>query len=296
MIEYLGMQQKICIVTDDNAELTKEEINKFDIKVINMPLVIDGEVYFENINITKDEFLDLLNKDVDIKTSQPSPGIILETWSNLLKEYDYIIHIPMSSGLSNSYQTALSLSEDFPNRVFVIDNHRISVTLKQSIFDCITLINENKSPKEIKEILEKEGSNASIYIAVDTLKYLKKGGRITPAGYLIGDALHVKPTLSLYEGKLDVFKKSIGNKAAINTIKIAIFDDLKNKFKDYSIDDLKISFAYTGKDDTLIKRIANEIYEELGIKEIPIIDHLSLSITTHIGEGAIAATISKVIK
>ena len=289
------MNKKIVVITDDNSGFNKEEANKLNIKVLKMPIIIDGEVFFENETITKEEFFDRLNKNEDISTSQPSPGIILEMWESLLKEYDYILHIPMSSGLSASCQTALSLAEEkeFKDKVFVIDNHRISVTLKQSVYDAITLINKGLNPKEIKEKLESEASNASIYISVDTLKYLKKGGRITPSAALIGEALHIKPVLQLFGGKLDSYKKCLGTKQAVNALKTAIKNDLETKFKDYSCDELVFSAAYTGKDDTIIKKVVEEIKEELNIDTPIIIDHLSLSVSTHIGEGALALTISK---
>ena len=289
------MNKKIIVITDDNSGFNKEEANKLNIKVLKMPIIIDGEVFFENETITKEDFFDRLNKNEDISTSQPSPGIILEMWENLLKEYDYILHIPMSSGLSASCQTALSLAEEkeFKDKVFVIDNHRISVTLKQSVYDAITLINKGLNPKEIKEKLESEASNASIYISVDTLKYLKKGGRITPSAALIGEALHIKPVLQLFGGKLDSYKKCLGTKQAVNALKTAIKNDLETKFKDYSRDELVFSAAYTGKDDTIIKKVVEEIKEELNIDTPIIIDHLSLSVSTHIGEGALALTISK---
>ena len=289
------MNKKIVVVTDDNSGFNKEEANKLNIKVLKMPIIINGEVFFENETITKEDFFDRLNKNDDISTSQPSPGIILEMWEDLLKEYDYILHIPMSSGLSASCQTALSLAEEkeFIDKVFVVDNHRISVTLKQSVYDAITLISKGLSAKEIKEKLECEASNASIYIAVDTLKYLKKGGRITPSAALIGEALHIKPVLQLFGGKLDSYKKCLGTKQAVNALKTAIKNDLEAKFKDYSRDELVFSAAYTGKDDTIIKKVVSEIKEELNIDTPIIIDHLSLSVSTHIGEGALALTISK---
>ncbi len=289
------MNKKIVVITDDNSGFNREEANKLNIKVLKMPIIIDGEVFFENETITKEEFFDRLNKNEDISTSQPSPGIILEMWENLLKEYDYILHIPMSSGLSASCQTALSLAEEkeFKDKVFVVDNHRISVTLKQSVYDAITLINKGLSAKEVKERLESEAGNASIYISVDTLKYLKKGGRITPSAALIGEALHIKPVLQLFGGKLDSYKKCLGTKQAVNALKTAIKNDLETKFKDCSRDELVFFAAYTGKDNTIIKKVVEEIKKELNIDTPIIIDHLSLSVSTHIGEGALALTISK---
>ena len=289
------MNKKIVVITDDNSGFNKEEANKLNIKVLKMPIIINGEVFFENETITKEEFFDRLNKNEDISTSQPSPGIILEMWESLLKEYDYILHIPMSSGLSATVETAKSLASEaeFKDKIFVVDNHRISVTLKQSIYDAITLINKGLKPNEIKEYLEKEASNASIYIAVDTLKYLKKGGRISPSAALIGETLHIKPVLQLFGGKLDSYKKCLGTKQAVNALKTAIENDLENKFKDSKPNELVFSAAYTGKDDTIIKKVVEELKTELNIDSPIIIDHLSLSVSTHIGEGALALTISK---
>ena len=287
---------KICIVTDDNSGFNIEEANKLGIKIIKMPIIIDSNIYYENESISKEEFFNKLYSDSNISTSQPSPGSIISLWDELLKNYDYILHIPMSSGLSTSCETATNLALDYNDKVLVVDNHRISVTLKQSIYDAITLINKGLDPKEIKKILENNGHNSSIYIMVDTLKFLKKGGRITPAAGIIGDTLHIKPVLQLFEGKLDAYKKCVGTKSAINALKSAIKNDLETKFKDYSKDELVFSCAYTGNDDSLIKMLSKEIKEEFNIKDKIIIDHLSLSVTTHIGKGALALTISKKVK
>lgn len=287
---------KICIVTDDNSGFNIEEANKLGIKIIKMPIIIDSNIYYENESISKEEFFNKLYSDSNISTSQPSPGSIISLWDELLKNYDYILHIPMSSGLSASCETATNLALDYNDKVLVVNNHRISVTLKQSIYDAITLINKGLDPKEIKKILENNGHNSSIYIMVDTLKFLKKGGRITPAASIIGDTLHIKPVLQLFEGKLDAYKKCVGTKSAINALKSAIKNDLETKFKDHSKDELVFSCAYTGNDDSLIKMLSKEIKEEFNIKDEIIIDHLSLSVTTHIGKGALALTISKKVK
>ena len=198
---------KICIVVDDNAGYTPEEALKEGIYLVRMPIIIDGEEYYENRNIDYDAFYNKLENDANISTSQPSIGEILELWNELLKDYDQIVHMPMSSGLSATCETAKGLAKDYEGKVFVVDNHRISVTLKSAVNDAKKLIEQGKNGQEIKEYLEKTAYESKIFIMVNTLKYLKKGGRITPAAALVGEALHLKPVLTITGGKLDAFKK-----------------------------------------------------------------------------------------
>ena len=287
---------RICVVTDDNAGFTKQEIKDLGIYVIRMPILINGETYFENISVDEKTFYAEMANDADIKTSQPAPGEIIEMWNNLLKDYDAIIHIPMSSGLSEECNTAKVLAQDYVGKVFVVDNHRISVTLKSSVRDALKLINEGKDPQYIKDYLEKDSFNSTIYIMVDTLKYLKKGGRITPAAALIGGALHLKPVLTILGEKLDAFKKAIGTKKAKLIMIEAIKNDLVTRFKDYDRADLTFGMAYTYDydDATLFKK---EFANALGIKEEQIeMDPLSLSVATHIGPGSLAVTVSNHIR
>lgn len=165
---------KICIITDDNSGFTKDEANKLGIKILRMPIIINGECYFENETINSDLFYKYLEEDKDVKTSQPSPGEVINLWDETLKNYDAIIHMPMSSGLSESCHSALMLAEDYKDKVFVVDNHRISITLKRAVYDALNLIKLGKKPAEIKDFLENTKSESVIYIMVDTLKYLKK--------------------------------------------------------------------------------------------------------------------------
>lgn len=285
----------IAVVTDSNAGFSKEEAEKLNINILRMPIIIDNEIYYEGQNLSYEEFFQKQEKGCDIKTSQPAPYELVELWTNLLKEYDAVLHIPMSSGLSNSTQSAKLLAEDeFPNKVFVVDNHRISVTLKQSVYDALYLISKGYSPLEIKNILEKESFNSTIYIMVNTLKYLKKGGRITPAAALIGTALHLKPVLSIYGEKLDAYAKCLGTKKAKATLISAIENDLNNKFKDIDRNKLIISMAYTHniKEANVFKE---ELMKKFNLKDI-IMDPLSLSVSTHIGPGALACTVSKILR
>ena len=284
---------KICIVTDDNAGFTKKELSKLKlVYVIRMPIIIDGEIFYEDETISSEKFYARQSEGADIRTSQPAPGEIINLWEKLLKEYDQIIHIPMTSGLSQECETAKMLAEDYPGKLFVVDNHRISVTLKSSIYDALALIEEGKDAKEIQEILTEEAFKSSIYIMVDTLTYLKKGGRVTAAGALLGSTFHIKPILTILGGKLDAYKKAIGTKKAKIMLIEAIQEDLANKFKDTPKDELIFSMAYTYNLDDA-KEFKVDVCNALGLKDEQVmLDPLSLSVATHIGPGSLATTIS----
>ena len=284
---------KICVITDDNAAFSKEEAKKLNLRIVRMPIIVNGETKFEGDNFTKDEFYKDLENNVDISTSQPAPGEILALWDDVLKDYDQIIHIPMTSGLSEECNTAKMLAKDYEGKVFVVDNHRISVTLKSSVYDALKLIKEGYKAEEIKKILEDEGFASSIYIMVDTLKYLKKGGRVTPAGALLGSAIHLKPILSIFGYKLDAYKKAIGTKKAKLLMIEAIKNDIENKFKDIPKANLVFGMAYT-HDYEEIKIFKSEMLKALKLKDKDVtVDELSLSIATHIGPGSLAITVSK---
>ena len=195
----------IAIMTDSNSGVTQEQAVDMGIKVLPMPFLIDGETYFEDINLTQEQFYQKLAQDVEISTSQPSPEAVMKAWDELLKEYDSIVYIPMSSGLSGSCQTAKLLAQDYNGKVQVVDNQRISVTQKQSVQDAAELAAAGKTAREIREYLENVKFESSIYIMLDTLKYLKKGGRITPAVAALGSALRLKPVLQIQGEKLDAF-------------------------------------------------------------------------------------------
>ena len=204
----------VAIVTDSNSGISQAEGKELGIYVIPMPFLVDGKLYFEDVDMNKEQFYHFLENDADLSTSQPSPGDVMDLWDKLLKEYDEIVHIPMSSGLSASCSTAMGLARDYDGKVQVVDNQRISVTMQQSVMDAKHLVAAGKSAAQIKEILEKEALESSIYLMVDTLKYLKKGGRITPAAALLGSALNLKPILQIQGDKLDAYKKVRGVKAA----------------------------------------------------------------------------------
>lgn len=204
--------RKIAIVTDSNSGITQDEGRSLGVFVLPMPFYINEVMYLEGITLSQDEFYERLQKDETISTSQPSPGEVCGMWDNLLKEYDEIVHIPMSSGLSASCETAMGLARDYDGKVQVVDNQRISVTQRQSVLDAIALAEAGKNASEIREILEAEKLESSIYITLETLKYLKKGGRITPAAAAIGTVLNLKPVLQIQGDKLDAYSKVRGKK------------------------------------------------------------------------------------
>ena len=285
--------KKIAIVTDSNSGITQEMGKTMGIHVIPMPFFIDGELFLEDITLTQEEFYKRLGEDSDISTSQPSPGEVMECWDELLKEYDEIVHIPMSSGLSSTCHAAQSLSQEYEGKVCVVDNQRISVTQKQSVEDAIVLRDAGKSASEIKEILEAEKLQASIYITVDTLKYLKKGGRVTPAAAALGTLLNLKPVLQIQGEKLDAFSKVRGWKAAKRTMLKAIEKDLNDRFADVR-EDMVLGMAYTCS-----KEEAQEWKQEIAEKfpEYEIVEGpLSLSVACHIGPGAMAVTCMKKVR
>ena len=283
---------KIAVVTDSNSGITQERGKELGIFVLPMPFYIDGELYFEDISLTQEDFYKKLQDDADISTSQPSPGDLMDFWENILKEYDEIVHIPMSSGLSGSCQTAMTLADDYDGKVHVVDNQRISVTQEQSVYDAMALVKAGKSAEEIKQILEEEKLEASIYIMVDTLKYLKKGGRITPAAAALGSMLNLKPVLQLQGEKLDSFAKVRGVKAAKRTMLKAIKNDLETRFAGKK---MVLGIAYTSRDEEEVQKWKEEVQEAFAGYEI-VMNPLSLSVSCHIGPGSLAVTCTKVVE
>mgnify|MGYP002793830361 FL=1 len=284
------MKNKIAIVTDTNSGITQEEAKKLGIYLIAMPFFINDNTYYEGITLSQEEFFKKLEADKNISTSQPSPGTVIELWDNLLKDYDYILHIPMSSGLSNSMETARMLSSDYEGKVLVVDNKRISVTFRQSILDALYLIEKGLSAKEIQEILEKEALESIIYVTVDTLKYLEKGGRITPAVAALGSMFNIKPVLLIDGGKLDTYKKVRGLKSAQKAMIEAIKNDIENRFKGT---DYLIQTAYSG--DLEQGKKWNETVKQAFPEHDVYNDVLPMSICCHVGPGALGITCVKKI-
>ncbi|WP_394896392.1 DegV family protein [Clostridium paraputrificum] len=286
------MKNKIAIVTDTNSGITQEEAKKLGIYLIAMPFFINDNTYYEGITLSQEEFFKKLEADKNISTSQPSPGTVIELWDNLLKDYDYdyILHIPMSSGLSSSMETARMLSSDYEGKVLVVDNKRISVTFRQSILDALYLIEKGLSAKEIQEILEKEALESIIYVTVDTLKYLEKGGRITPAVAALGSMFNIKPVLLIDGGKLDTYKKVRGLKSAQKAMIEAIKNDIENRFKGT---DYLIQTAYSG--DLEQGKKWNETVKQAFPEHDVYNDVLPMSICCHVGPGALGITCVKKI-
>ena len=282
------MKNKIAIVTDTNSGITQEEAKKLGIYLIAMPFFINDNTYYEGITLSQEEFFKKLEADENISTSQPSPGTVIELWDNLLKDYDYILHIPMSSGLSSSMETARMLSSDYEGKVLVVDNKRISVTFRQSILDALYLIEKGLSAKEIQEILEEEALESIIYVTVDTLKYLEKGGRITPAVAALGSMFNIKPVLLIDGGKLDTYKKVRGLKSAQKAMIEAIKNDIENRFKGT---DYLIQTAYSGDPEQGKKW--NETVKQAFPEHDVYNDVLPMSICCHVGPGALGITCVK---
>ena len=282
---------KIAIVADSNSGYTQEKANETGIFLIPMPFYINGEEYFEGVNLTQKEFFEYLKNDAEVSTSQPSPGSMLTLWDDLLKTYDEIIYFPMSSGLSGSCQTAAMLAQDYEGKVFVVDNQRISAPLKHSIIDACTMVQMGKSGQEIKDYLEKTKMDSAVYITVDTLKYLKKGGRITPAAAALGTLLKIKPILQIRGEKLD----SYGKARTVNQAKKLMIDALKKDVAENfggNAKEVHFDIAHT-QNETEAMAVKELIEENFPGCEVSIIDPLSLSIACHIGEGAVGVAWTK---
>lgn len=281
---------KTAIMTDSNSGITQQQGKELGIYVLPMPFIINEETFFEDISLTREEFYERLKGDAAIKTTQPTPGSLLDMWNEILKEYDEIVYIPMSSGLSGSCHTAMMLADedDYEGKVFVVDNQRISVTMRRSVLDAKAMADEGKSAKEIYDRLMEMKMESSIYIMLDTLKYLKKGGRITPAAAALGTILKLKPVLQIQGEKLDAFAKARtlnqGRSVMINAAKA----DLENRFGN-DMNNVWIDIAHTENMEEALK-FKQEILEAFpGYNEDNIyIDHLSLSVSCHIGPGALA--------
>ena len=285
---------KVAIITDSNSGLSVNE-NIEDLYVLPMPFIIDSEEYFEEISLSQEEFYKKLETKANISTSQPSPGNVTEIWDNALKTHDEIVYIPMSSGLSESCNTAKSLAKAY-NNVYVVDNQRISVTQKESVFEALELAKQGKSAKEIKDFLKERKSHSSIYITVNTLTYLKRGGRITPAAALLGSILNIKPILQIHGGKLDAYAKVLSfNQAKIRMIN-AIKKDLETTFKEYYENgEMVLEIAHTNIPEEA-EKFKQEVQRAFPNMTISSVDHLSLSVACHIGPGSIAIATTRKLK
>lgn len=283
---------KIAIMTDSNSGITQKEAEVLRIRVLPMPFLIDGETFFEEISLTQEQFYERLAQDVDISTSQPSPEDVTKAWEELLEENESIVYIPMSSGLSGSCQTAIMLADDYEGKVQVVDNQRISVTQRQSVLDAIELAKEGKTAVQIKEILEANKFESSIYIMLDTLKYLKKGGRITPAAAALGSALRLKPVLQIQGEKLDAFSIARTKKQGVSKMLAAIEEDIKTRFGGLdNMENIHMEVAHTVNEEAALE-LVEMIKEHFGVETVDMYP-LSLSISCHIGAGSLAVACSK---
>ena len=283
---------KIAIMTDSNSGITQKEAEVLRIRVLPMPFLIDGETFFEEISLTQEQFYERLAQDVDISTSQPSPEDVTKAWEELLEENESIVYIPMSSGLSGSCQTAIMLADDYEGKVQVVDNQRISVTQRQSVLDAIELAKEGKTAVQIKEILEANKFESSIYIMLDTLKYLKKGGRITPAATALGSALRLKPVLQIQGEKLDAFSIARTKKQGVSKMLAAIEEDIKTRFGGLdNMENIHMEVAHTVNEEAALE-LVEMIKERFGVETVDMYP-LSLSISCHIGAGSLAVACSK---
>ncbi len=290
--------RSVAIVTDSNSGISRAQAESMGIYLLPMSFIVNDEVFYEGIDLTQDEFFQKLKDgNTRVSTTQPSPGDIQKIWEKALKDYESLVYIPMSSGLSASCATAKALSEDFDGKVQVVDNHRISVTQYQSVCDALTLSEAGYTAEKIREKLEAEALESSIYIMVDTLKYLKQGGRITPAAAMIGSVLHLKPVLQIQGGKLDSYAKCRGEKAARHAMIEAVKKDTEERFAAYDAAGELVyhySWSYTEKTGNVFSW-KEEICSAL---DLPSIEGtpLALSICCHIGPGALAVTCSHAVQ
>lgn len=284
--------KKIAIVTDSNSGITQKQAKELGVYVLPMPFTINGQTFYEDIDLTQEQFYEKLEEGAEIATSQPTIESVVGLWNELLQTYDQIIHIPMSSGLSGSCATAMAMAQDYEGKVFVVDNQRISVTQRQSALDALELANQGMDAETIREKLLKNKLESTIYITLDTLKYLKKGGRITPAAAALGTILRIKPVLQIQGEKLDAYAKARTVKQAKTIMVDAIKTDIRERFgNDASPENVWIAVAHTNN------RANAEIFRDELLQEFPnhdiYIDSLSLSVSCHIGPGALAVTCTK---
>ena len=286
---------KVAVVTDANSTFTRKTAEEAGIFFMDMPVIIDGENYIQDVNLTSEMFYDALKQNKDVSTSQPAPGVVLELWDKILASgYDQIVYIPMSSGLSEACNTAKMLADDYSGMVQVADNHRISGTQTQSVYDALKMAEAGFDAQYICKRLEETAYDASIYIAVNTLEYLKKGGRVTPAGAALGTALGIKPVLTIQGGKLDAFAKVRGMNKCESKILDAIKHDAETRFKGMGPDELIVFTAGTMQSKEECERWRKIVADEFEGFEVGYYP-LSLSIGAHIGPGSVAVGVAKKI-
>jgi len=278
---------KVAIVTDSNSGIRQNQLDELRVHVLPMPFTMDGESHFEDINLTHEIFYKRQDGGADIATSQPAPGAVMDLWNKLLEEYDEVLHIPMSSALSATCESAIMLSEEYEGKVQVVDNKRISVTQRAAALDAVELADAGWNAAQIKEHLEKASFDCSIYILMDTLKYLKKGGRITPAAAAIGTILNIKPVLQIQGGKLDSYAKARGAKPGRKIMIDAVKNDLATRFADAASPERMWLYVVYSDDIEVGRSFKKEVEETFPGYDIHM-DRLPLSVASHIGPGAVA--------
>lgn len=282
---------KIAIATDTNSGITAMEGEKLGVFVLAMPVNLEETIHYEGIDITSEQLYDAMRQHRDVSTSQPSPGQLMELWDGILaKGYDEIVYIPMSSGLSGSCQSAALFAQDYDGRVQVVDNHRISVTQKESVISALRLVEQGYDAGQIRDFLEKHAYDASIYITVDSMEYLKKGGRVTPAAATLATVLNLKPVLTLQGDKLDAFAKVRGMKLAESKMIEAIHQDRAERFKDVPESRLLIETAGTLENEELAESWRQQVQAEFPFAKVSYAN-LPCSIACHVGMNSVAAVI-----
>lgn len=282
------MNRKVAVLTDTNSGIAPAQAALQGVHLVPMPVIIDGECYFENETIFQNAFFNRLRTGANVTTSQPSPGVLMECWESLLKRYDEIIYLPMSRGLSGGCETAKMLAGDYAGRVYVVDNRRISVTLRQSVLEARSMADQNRPTADIVAYLEKDSLNASIYVAVNTLEYLKKSGRVTAAGAALGAVLNIKPVMQIQGEKLDAYKRARGMKQAMRMMIEGLKVDLEGRFAD---EKTIIRAAYSGdvEGGRMWQMELQKAFPQMAIG----LDPLPISICCHTGDGALGAGIMR---
>lgn len=280
------MKERIAIVTDTNSGISVEEAARLGVYLVAMPVILNGETFFENVTITQEEFFTRLKQGVDVGTSQPAPGQLMDLWDRLLEEYEELIYFPMSSGLSGGFQTAAMLAEEYDGRVYVVNNRRISVTLRQSVMEAKYMADQGVPADQIAKRLTDDGLNSDIFVAVNTLELLKKSGRVTAAGAAVATILSIKPILRIQGSKLDAWRKARGMKNAMQEMINGLKQDREDGFTGSNV---VIRAAYSGS------RTDGEIWQETLQQAFPDLkigmDPLPLSIACHVGDGALGVGI-----
>lgn len=285
---------KIAIVTDTNSGISSDEAEKEGIYLLPMPVIIDGKSYLERTDIHTEQLYEAMEKECSISTSQPSPESVTKLWDSILEQgYDEIVHIPMTSGLSGSCQTARMLAGEYEGKVFVADNHRISVTQREAVLEAKRMADAGNTAKEIQELLEKNAFLASIYLTVESLKYLQKGGRLSPSAAMLGTILNIKPILSIQGEKMDAFAKVRGMKKCESRMIEAIQNDIASRFADVSPEKIRLHVAGTLQQTEDIMRWKDSVQGAFPMTQVEYFP-LPCSIATHVGPGCLGIAVSVV--